>query len=410
MTALVTMPDVAQTVVEGTVARWLKQEGDTVEEYEPLVEVVTDKVNIEVPSPVDGVLSKILVLPGTTVPIGAELALVEDGAGGLTSTSAGLPSVAAPDARTAPDLEPVRPAASRSSDGGPGLSPLVRQLADQHGVDATSIRGTGRGGRVRKQDILDLVARRAADQPAAAAASPSPPPSSTGDIDAPLSPVRATIARRMTQSFREVPHAWTSMKADVSGLVALRGASSDRFRQSEGVSLTYLPFFVKATVGALKEYPQVNALWIDDRPVLKKAINISIAVDREEGLVVPVLHDADAKSVAGLARELDGLIVRARDGKLSFDDVQGGTFTLNNTGSFGALVSAPIVNQPQVAILATEAIVKEPTVVGDAIAIRSAMNISISFDHRALDGGLVGRFLRSVKRHLEAYGPDTLVF
>ncbi len=409
MTTIVTMPEVAETVVEGTIARWLKKEGERVEQYEPLVEVVTDKVNIEVPSPVAGVLSRIVAQPDTTVPVGAELARIEEEASSpaLPATGEeGGPKVAPPSlVGSSADVAAVIPARP----GGPRLSPLVRRLAERHQVDVGGVKGTGLGGRVRKQDILDYVARRAL--PPVAAPAPPSVAAAPGDVEVPLTPVRAIIARRMAQAKREVPHAWTTLRADVSGLVMLREAAKDRFRATEGVPLTYLPFFIKAVVGALKEHPGLNSSWAGDKIILKKEINIGIAVDREEGLIVPVVRHADAKSIAGLARELHGLIERARANKLRVEDIQGGTFTVNNTGSFGAVVSMPIVNQPQAAILATEAIVKQPVVVaGDAIAVRSIMHISISFDHRVVDGGQVGRFMQAVKRNLESYGPDTPVY
>ncbi len=403
MTTTLTMPEVAETVVEGTIARWLKNEGERVEEYEPLVEVVTDKVNIEVPSPASGVLSKILASVDEIVPIGAELAYIEEAAeAGAVVTAVREVAEAAGTraAETAVSASTTTGGPSPAGDGGaPRLSPLVRRLAAEHGVDVTKVAGTGIGGRVRKQDILDFVA-----------AQETAPATVSGDVEAPLSAVRATIARRMVLSSQEVPHAWTTMEVDVTGLVALREGARAHFLQTEGVNLTYLPFFIKAVVGALKEHPELNASWADGKITRKKEINIGIAVDRSEGLIVPVVRHADEKSVAGLAKELYGLIERARENKSTLDDVQGGTFTVNNTGAFGAILSMPIVNQPQAAILATEAIVKRAVVIGDGIAVRSMMNISISFDHRVLDGGQVGRFMQAVKRALESYSQETLVY
>ena len=412
MTTTLTMPEVAESVVEGTIARWLKQEGDRVEEYEPLVEVVTDKVSVEIPSPASGVLSKILVAVDQTIPIGAELAHIDEEGGAAVKTAPApqRPPAAAPAAPASTAAPPARPRDA----GGPGLSPLVQRLAEEHGVDVAQVTGTGIAGRVRKQDILEFVARRGAAAPPQAPPRPSAPAqaiaTAAGDTELPLSAIRATIARRMVKSTQEVPHAWTSFEADVTGLVALREAAKQQFRQAEGISLTYLPFFIKAVVGALKEHPALNAFWTEERIVIKKEINIGIAVDRDEGLIVPVVRHADEKSIAGLARELHGLIERARENKLKLEDVQGGTFTLNNTGTLGTIISKPIVNQPQAAILATEAIVKRPVVVGDGIAIRSMMHISCSFDHRVVDGGQVARFLQAVKKGLEAYDPETPVY
>ena len=214
----------------------------------------------------------------------------------------------------------------------------------------------------------------------------------------------------MAKSAREIPHAWTTFEADVTGLVELRESSKEAFRGREGIDLTYLPFFIKAVVGALKEHPEMNAVWGDDQIVVKGEINIGFAIDRDVGLIVPVVRHAEDKSIAGLAKELDPLIKKAREERLAMEDVQGGTFTITNTGSFGAVMSMPIINQPQVAILATEAIIKRPAVVDDQVAVRSIMHISISFDHRALDGGQVGRFMQQVKRGLEAYRRDTPIY
>lgn len=440
MTTIVTMPDVAETVVEGTIARWLKQEGERVAEYEPLVEVVTDKVVVEVPSPANGVLSKILAAPNTTVKIGAELARIEEEAPVGSGVAAGMAATAGHAVREGgPSVQAEtgsRRAGSHNGEtrGHDGetrdmvLSPLVRRLAEEHGVDVTAITGTGIGGRVRKQDILDFVARRQAAPgappfqgakpslgPGAPARTEAPAPARAarpdGNTEIPLAPVRAMIARRMVQSKQEVPHAWTTFLVDVTGLVALRESAKERFLQSEEFTLTYLPFFIKAAVESLKEHPALNAHWGGDRIILKKDVNIGVAVDRDEGLIVVTLRNADQKSIAGLARGLRDLIEKARADKLAVSDVRDATFTLNNTGTFGSIMSMPILVQPQAAILATEAIVKQPVVVGDnAIAIRSVMHISISFDHRMLDGGQVGRFMQEVKRRLEGYGPGMPIY
>ena len=408
---MLTMPEVAESVVEGTVARWLKQEGDQVERFETVVEIVTDKVDVEVPSPVSGVLTKILVPENTTVPVGTDLALLEEDAREAADVAVARP---APVAVTERHQPPAGPSAA-GAESQPRHSPLVRRLAEQHGVDLTLIQGTGIRGRVRKQDVLDHVARRdgaAQETPVlpVAVAPTVAPEVLAKDQSIPLTPVRATIARRMAKSAREIPHAWTTFEADVTGLVELRESSKEAFRGREGIDLTYLPFFIKAVVGALKEHPEMNAVWGDDQIVVKGEINIGVAIDRDVGLIVPVVRHAEDKSIAGLAKELDPLIKKAREGRLAIEDIQGGTFTITNTGSFGAVMSMPIINQPQVAILATEAIIKRPAVVDDQVAVRSIMHISISFDHRALDGGQVGRFMQQVKRGLEAYRRDTPIY
>lgn len=450
MTTVLRMPEVAESVVEGTVARWLKREGDRITEYEPLVEIVTDKVTVEIPSPADGILSKIVAQPDSKVAVGGELAHIEEearvGAQGASSRpapesaldgpgvlTAAFPGVSSPRpeanggrASAAPHPAPAAHPAPIPSDGGAHISPLARRLASEHGIDLAAIQGTGLGGRVRKQDILEFAARKqqmprgVSSQPvstvpaAAPVVAPALPQAQLaarpGDTRMPLSPVRAMIAQHLVQSMREVPHAWTSFQVDVTKLVALRDSWKDKFRAAEGVPLTYTPFFIKAVVEGLKYHPTLNSVWGGDHILLKKDINISVAIGRDEGLIVPTLRNADRHSIAGLAHELDRLIQRARENKLALDDVQGGTFTVNNTGSIGSVISQPIVNYPQTAILATEAIVKQPVVVGDAIAIRSMMNLSISFDHRVLDGGQVGKFMQAVKRGLEAYGPESKVY
>jgi 2-oxoisovalerate dehydrogenase E2 component (dihydrolipoyl transacylase) len=462
MTTVVHMPEVAESVVEGTIARWLKQEGQMVAEYDPLVEVVTDKVTVEIPSPVKGRLSKILVQANTKVPVGAVLAHIEDeaavpaghgpstpsitsspigGAGGDATAPEWVPtgrSAARPESRApapaAPVAEPRAPAGNGHGHGGPPISPLARRLAAEHGIDLGAVSGTGLGGRVRKQDILAYV--DSAPAPAAAPAKPQAAPTvvaapakatptalgapapvrtqapaqGAGDVKVPLTPIRAMIAQHMVMAVREVPHAWTTFVVDATNLVAVREAWKEKFRSREGVPLTYLPFFVKAVVEALKEHPMLNSVWGGDHILLKKEINISVAIDREEGLIVPVLRNADRHSIAGLAHELDRLVNKAKTNRLAVEDVQGGTFTVNNTGTIGSVISQPIINHPQTAILATEAIVKQPVVLNDAIAIRAMMNLSISFDHRVLDGGQVGRFMQTVKRGIESYGPETKVY
>ncbi|MFQ5934716.1 MAG: dihydrolipoamide acetyltransferase family protein, partial [Dehalococcoidia bacterium] len=237
-----------------------------------------------------------------------------------------------------------------------------------------------------------------------------PSPEIAGVEELPVDPVRRAIAQRMLQSAQQIPHAWTMMEADVSGLVARVGSAKEEFRRREGVNLTYLPFVIQAVVNALKAHPLANSTWTEDKIVLKKSVNIGIAVDREEGLIVPVIKDADQKSVAALANEVHKLAEKARQNKLSVQDVQDGTFTVNNTGALGAILSMPIINPPQAGIITSEAVVKRPVVIDDAIAIRSIMNLCLSFDHRILDGGAATAFLKSVKSGLEAIGPDMVIY
>jgi 2-oxoisovalerate dehydrogenase E2 component (dihydrolipoyl transacylase) len=435
------MPQLGESVTEGTIARWLKAEGDEIEKDEPLAEVDTDKVNAELPSPLAGKIERLLVSEGTTVDVGTEIALVA--AAGEESPAAEAPpredvAAAAPTEEfPAADTE-AQPAATdagekqhaitgaRSGGDGRGTvedaetlrlqrsSPVVRRLAEEHGVDISEISGTGTGGRVTKKDIQNYLEEREA-APAAAEAPPEPTPPERvpvyeGDRIVELTSIRRAIANRMALSKREAPHAWSMVEADVSGLVALRERAKEEFIEREGVKLTYLPFIVKAAIDGLKEYPVLNSVWDADRIILRKQINIGVAVDLEEGaLIVPVIRDADELNILGLARKIDEVVKKARSRQLSPDDVSGGTFTVNNPGALGSVVSTPIINYPQAAILSAEAVVKRPVVVDDAIAVRSMMNLEVSFDHRVLDGGAALRFLNAVKRRLEDYGPESRI-
>ncbi len=408
MAVKVVMPQLGESVTEGTIVRWIKKVGERVEKYEPLVEVMTDKVNAEVPAPTAGVLREILVPEGETVPVGRELAVIAE-------AGAEMEVVPAPPAAAEETPVAAAPRTVAADVVQQRFSPIVRRLAQEYGVDLSQVKGTGIGGRVTKEDILRYVAER--EQAAAAvkaAPAPTPPrpetPAAAEEETIPVSPMRRQIAQHMVRSYQTIPHAWLAMEADVTKLVRLRESVKEDFRRREGVDLTYLPFVVKAVVEALKEHPILNAVWAEDKIVLKKRINIGIAVALEDGLIVPVIKDADQKSIAGLARAIADLTERARGGRLTLDDVQGGTFTVNNTGALGSVISRPIINEPQVGILTSEAIVKRPVVVDDAIAIRSVMFICLSFDHRVIDGLAASRFLQAVKRRLEAFDERTSVY
>ncbi len=449
-------------MTEGTIARWLKAEGDEVEKDEPLCEVDTDKVSAELPSPFAGKIEKLLISEGDTVDVGTEIALMDlDGAGSAADeepsdgeattredTAAKAPTEEFPVAETeaqpaAEDGEKRRAAAGAHSSGdGRGevesaetlrltrSSPVVRRLAEEHDVDIAEISGTGVGGRVTKKDIEGYVEQqesappglqeeREAFAPPEEEAAPAreehapreferePAPERVevheGDRVVDLTSIRRAIANRMATSKREIPHAWTMVEVDVTGLVALRERVKEEFVEREGVKLTYLPFIVKAVVEGLKEHPVLNSVWDGDRIVLRKRINVGVAVDLEDALIVPVIPGADELNILGLARKIDDLVRRARSSQLGPDDVAGGTFTVNNPGALGSVVSVPIINHPQAAILSADAIVKRPVVLDDAIAVRSMMNIEVSFDHRVLDGGVALRFLNAVKRRLEDY-------
>ena len=415
------MPQLAESLVSATIERWLKQPGDTIEMYEPICEINTDKVNAELPSTVSGRLVKILAGEGETVNVGAPICLVE-------VTAAGGAGNSAPD-RPA-DAEPVQSEREAVPDGEPmrgRYSPAVQRLAAEHGVNLAEIRGTGLGGRITRKDVLNYIASgRASGRPATPppddpvrmpvrssglhlAEEPKLPlievePAAPGNeyfID--VTPLRHTIATRMRQSVTEIPHAWTMIEADVTNLVALRNKLKDEFKRREGINLTYLAFFLKAVINAIKDYPIMNSVWAVDKIIVKRDINISLAVGTEDGVWTPVIKNADQKNIAGLAREIDELARKTREGRLSLSDMQGGTFTVNNTGSFGSILSQPIINYPQAAIITFESIVKRPVVIGDMIAIRSMVNLCLSLDHRILDGVICGRFLQRVKENLESF-------
>ena len=429
MATTVTMPQLGESVTEGTITRWLKAEGEEIEKDEPLCEVDTDKVNTELPSPVAGRIEKFLVSEGTTVDVGTEIARVaglrEGGSPDEASFRKEWP-VADTEAQPITDDGPKRRAVeeARAADGdGRGQaesaqtlrlkrsSPVVRRLAAEHEADISEIPGTGIGGRVTKKDIESYIEQRASP-PEAAPVRPEPVrermPVYGGDRVVELTSIRRATAKRMSVSKREVPHTWTMVEADVTGLVALRDSVKEEFARQEEVKLTYLPFIVRAVVESLKEHRVLNSVWDGDRIVLRKRINIGVAVDLEDALIVPVIHDADGLNFLGLVRAIDDRVRRAREGRLRPDDVAGGTFTVSNPGSLGSVASTPIINHPQAAILSSEAIVKRPVVVGgDAIAIRSMMNLDVSFDHRIVDGGAVLRFLGAVKKRLETMEPGS---
>jgi 2-oxoisovalerate dehydrogenase E2 component (dihydrolipoyl transacylase) len=427
--AQIKMPQLGESVTEGTVEKWLKSEGDFVKRDEPIVEVVTDKVNAEIPSPFEGKLVKITVTEGETVRVGAVIAQIET-AGGAAADAPPAPAKqpatpakesAAPHpevpAAPAPRQGASAPAASApapapSSDNGgtdrARLSPAVRKLAAEHGIDATAIRGSGMGGRVTRDDVLAAVEGGGA-APAAASAAPArsaPRPAQTDGAReevVKLGSMRKAIAEHMVRSLATSPHAWTLQEVDVTNLVRYRAVEKEGFRTRHGVSLTYLPFVVQIVCDAIKEFPWLNSTWSDEGVVLKHYINMGIAVSIPDGLIVPVLKDADQLGFTELVRSINDLVERARTKQLKPDDVQGGTFTLNNTGSTGSVASQPIINQPQAAILTTESIVKRPVVIGDGIAVRDMMNMCLSFDHRIIDGMMAGQFLGTIKKRLEEW-------
>ena len=470
MAVTVELPHVGESVVEGTIGKWLKQPGDSVRRYEPLVEVVTDKVTMEVPSPVEGELLRVLAEEGETIPMGTPIAEVGEPG---EAPSADIPRASTPVEAPAPsppvdtvgylmrDITPVgptggaavevmEPTMSEAATPPPAavpppqavvasppppvsppmaggnrqrLSPAVRRLAREHSVDLGRIRGTGMAGRITRDDVLQFLAEPqpsptpevapapifAADAPrAATTGAPSIGPD---EERVPLTPVRRIIAEAMVRSVTQIPHAWSAKEVDVNGLVELRRNVRADFERQEGVPLTYLPFVIQAVVEALRKVPTMNSTWGGDSIVLKRRINLGLAVAAPNGLIVPVIHNADRLNLAGLAHAVNDITERARTNRLAIEDVQGGTFTLNNTGALGgSLVSGPIINYPQAGIMTTETIEKRAVVRNDAIAIRSMMNICLSFDHRINDGAEASAFLDAVKGRLESLTSDSPVY
>ena len=526
--AKVTMPQLGESVAEGTIGKWLKQPGDTVEKYEPLLEVITDKVNAEVPSPFAGVLKEILVEEGATVPNNAEIAVIETAEEGASAGAAAdepkapapavtepkaAPTTAAPAERASPtsdatasngapaparpaftpaegpagsDERPERVAASATpaptavaaeTAEAPGsadarMTPAVRRLLREHGLTAAQIVGTGGGGRITREDVTNYVESQRTGQPvggqavagsgaaspasAAAAASsngsaaapsapapsaavpiaptPSAPtpvapsvapaaaatsapgvsfPAGTDEVLVPMTQMRKGIAAQMTRAL-QAPHAYVQMEVDVTRLVAFREKNKREYQAREGIGLSFVPFVVKAAADALKRNPTFNAHWTEQGLLAKRRINIGVAVAVDEGLIVPVIRDADQLSIHGLNAAIADVASRAKAGKFKVDDFGGGTFTVDNTGYLGTNLVMPILNVPEVGIVTMEAITKRPVVVatpdGDVIAIRPVMNMVLGVDHRANDGAGGAALLRDIKAWLERVGPDTAIY
>jgi 2-oxoisovalerate dehydrogenase E2 component (dihydrolipoyl transacylase) len=437
------------------VAAWLKRPGDSVEKYESFVEVSTDKVNAEVPSPVTGVLREVLVKEGETVPTGAAIAIIDEveavgEAGAAASAPAETAVSGAPPRAELPVAAVANGAAAGAgagrSNGAGGahrngngavnsaellrrVSPAVRRLAREHSVDLSAVRGTGQNGRITANDVIaaahegpaavmaatvmrePVVERMAGPSPLRPAVAPARDAAGAGQSTyaapvpgtiVPLSPARKIIAQRMVESLANAPHAWTMVEVDVTKLWAWRAKEKERFAREKGQSLTLLPFFIHAVVQALKAHPLLNSRFTEDGIFVHREINIGIAVGLDSNLMVPVIRDADSLSIGGLAVAAGRLIEKARTGKLGADELGGGTFTVNNTGANGSVLSKPIINAGQAAIVTMEAVVKRPVVVGDAIAIRSMMNVCLSLDHRVLDGTSANAFLGDLKARLEA--------
>jgi 2-oxoglutarate dehydrogenase E2 component (dihydrolipoamide succinyltransferase) len=469
------MPQLGETVTEGTITRWLKKLGDPVAEDEVLFEVSTDKVDSEVPSPAAGVLSEILVQEGDTVDVGTRLAVISPAGAGTASNGAApaalTPEPAAPTLEpTAPTLEPAAPApepamvpadppaaaeeaavavlpgpatggavpAGGGTDGGKVLSPVVRRLIAEHNLDPGGISGSGAGGRITRGDVLALIDKRSnggappaqppspsrpqapapAAQPAAAAAQPAPAPgrdvepfgpAAPGERDTviPFTNIRRRTAEHMVRSKHTSAHTVVAVEVDYLGVERARAAQKAAFKETEGFSLTYLPFVARATIDAIEQFPNLNSSVGDDALIVHGEVHLGIAVDLDfEGLLVPVIHQADGKRLRQLAREISSLAAKARGRRLTMDDIAGGTFTITNAGPFGTLLTVPVINQPQTAILSTDGVRKRPVAVempdgSDGIAVHPVGNLVLSFDHRAFDGAYAAAFVARIKEIIE---------
>jgi 2-oxoglutarate dehydrogenase E2 component (dihydrolipoamide succinyltransferase) len=430
----VVMPQMGESIVEGTLTRWLKKPGDRVERDEPLFEISTDKVDTEIPSPSEGVLSEVLVQEGATVAINAIVARIGDGAKTAEAPKEQAPPAPAPQPQPeakpaavappapAPTPQPPAPAQqpgtqpSGGDEQGP-LSPLVRKMAREYNVDLARVKGTGDGGRITKQDVEAYMSSQAArtyesappaqaSQPAAA---PLPLAEAAKTRSEPMSTMRQKIAEHMVMSQRTSAHVTTVHRVDMTKIAKLRNQSKTEFQARNGFSLTFLPFVTAAAVEALRAFPILNASIDGKNIVYHRDINIGIAVALEGGLIVPVIRNSDEKNVAGLQRAIVDLATRARSRQLKPEEVQGGTFSITNFGSFGSIFATPVINQPQVAILGVGAVEKVPAIVeGDAIAVRSQAHLALTFDHRLIDGALADQFCQKVKAVLEGWSANIL--
>jgi pyruvate dehydrogenase E2 component (dihydrolipoamide acetyltransferase) len=435
----VVMPQMGVSVSEGTIVKWLKNEGDAIEADEALLEISTDKVDTEVPSPGSGIVQKILVQEGETVDVGTKLAVIApDGAPSAdeepepapepatAEAQAPAPAPAEPEPAAAPPAPEPEPA-DVSGNGKTFVSPVVARIAAEHGVDVGTVQGTGRGGRVTKKDILAFVeagaptqagppqqaAPSAAPPAAAPALSAGPQPQAGGETVEPVTAMRKGIAEHMRRSLDTAAHVTSAIEVDMSKVVSIRERLKAEYQKSYGVNPTYLSFVARAAVDTLRDYPWVNGELRGEQIVTRSYVNLGIAVELEggKGLIVPVIKNAEGLNLLGLARSIADIAARARDKKLMPDDVQGGTFTITNPGGFGTFHGTPIISQPQAGILGTYAVVKRPWVIqdelgADVIAIRPIMNITLTYDHRLVDGALAGRFLHDLRERLQGWSEE----
>ena len=453
----VKMPRLGESVAEGTVGSWMKKEGDWVEKDESLAEIITDKINAELPSPVAGKLTKILVQPDETVAVGVDIALIEENAD--VSTTSSQQAAPGPDAApvqsvaqaATPVLEQSQQRSVSAGNGTGGLSstssrtsvatspqedeerqrisPLARRMAREHAIDLNDIAGTGIGGRVRKEDILAYVAQQQAAPAAVSARTQVVQPTASAPVTPKAQPVQTTavgadeelvtpsrmrlaIAEHMVRSKRTSPHATTVVEVDMTNIAKWLEKNKAAFKEHEGYGISYVPFVMKAVCEGIRKFPMMNSSWTEDNKIIvKKRINLGMAVATDAGLVVPTLYDTDQFTVAGLAKQIASIAQRARTNKLTIQDMQNSTFVVNNPGTFGTIISVPIINQPHAGILSMDSVVKRAVVIeDDAIAVRSMMYLCLSFDHRILDGAGAGGFLQAVRNKLQSYGREIDVY
>ncbi|EAF0711473.1 2-oxo acid dehydrogenase subunit E2 [Listeria monocytogenes] len=401
----ITMPKLGESVTEGTISSWLVKPGDTVEKYDAIAEVLTDKVTAEIPSSFSGTIKEILAEEDETLEVGEVICTIETADAGSSEPVAEVEETET----KAPEKQETKQVKLADAPASGRFSPAVLRIAGENNIDLSTVEGTGKGGRITRKDLLQViengpVAKREEmkSAPQEKAAMPTPPVrSAAGDKEIPINGVRKAIAKHMSVSKQEIPHAWMMVEVDATGLVRYRNAVKDSFKKEEGYSLTYFAFFIKAVAQALKEFPQLNSTWAGDKIIEHANINISIAIAAGDLLYVPVIKNADEKSIKGIAHEISELAGKARNGKLSQADMEGGTFTVNSTGSFGSVQSMGIINHPQAAILQVESIVKRPVIIDDMIAVRDMVNLCLSIDHRILDGLLAGKFLQAIKANVE---------
>ncbi|EAV9985309.1 2-oxo acid dehydrogenase subunit E2 [Listeria monocytogenes] len=402
----ITMPKLGESVTEGTISSWLVKPGDTVEKYDAIAEVLTDKVTAEIPSSFSGTIKEILAEEDETLEVGEVICTIETAE---AESSEPVAEVEKTETK-APEKQETKQVKLAEVPASGRFSPAVLRIAGENNIDLATVEGTGKGGRITRKDLLQVVENGpVATKPEVQSqstsqektATPAPVRSAAGDREIPINGVRKAIAKHMSVSKQEIPHAWMMVEVDATGLVRYRNAVKDSFKKEEGYSLTYFAFFIKAVAQALKEFPQLNSTWAGDKIIEHANINISIAIAAGDLLYVPVIKNADEKSIKGIAREISELAGKARNGKLSQADMEGGTFTVNSTGSFGSVQSMGIINHPQAAILQVESIVKRPVIIDDMIAVRDMVNLCLSIDHRILDGLLAGKFLQAIKANVE---------